>query len=78
MDPVRATPATDVLTRTAIGASRLRGLPPAVIAEITAEARGVHVAAGTILRSEGATEPHLDLVVTGLVRVRSRRRTDAR
>jgi CRP/FNR family transcriptional regulator, cyclic AMP receptor protein len=70
MDPVRATPATDVLTRTAIGASRLRGLPPAVIAEITAEARGVHVAAGTILRSEGATEPHLDLVVTGLVRVR--------
>jgi CRP/FNR family transcriptional regulator, cyclic AMP receptor protein len=70
MDPLRATPVTDGVTRSAIGASRLRDLPPELIAEITAEARRAHIAAGTVLRSEGAVDPHLDLVVSGIVRIR--------
>jgi CRP/FNR family transcriptional regulator, cyclic AMP receptor protein len=69
MKPQRAIPVVDEVTRTAIGASRLRELPPEVVAEITDGARTSYIVAGTILRSEGAVDPHLDLVVTGLVRV---------
>jgi CRP/FNR family transcriptional regulator, cyclic AMP receptor protein len=47
-----------------------RGLPEATIAALTAGARQVRVAGGAIVRREGDTAPHFDLVVRGLVRVR--------
>jgi CRP/FNR family cyclic AMP-dependent transcriptional regulator len=52
----------------AIGASRLRNLPPDLIARLTAEARRVHIEAGGVIHPEGETEPHLELVTAGLVR----------
>ncbi len=55
--------------RTAIGASHLRSLPPEVIAELTADASRLRVPAGSMLHREGTTSPHLEIVVTGLVRV---------
>ena len=55
--------------RAAIGASHLGSLPPEVITELTADASRLRVPAGSMLHREGTTSPHLEIVVTGLVRV---------
>jgi CRP/FNR family transcriptional regulator, cyclic AMP receptor protein len=55
--------------RAAIAASQLRDLPPDLIAKLTSEATRVRIPAGTTIHREGETEPHLELVVLGLVRV---------
>ncbi|MGH2393210.1 MAG: Crp/Fnr family transcriptional regulator [Candidatus Limnocylindria bacterium] len=58
----------DADVRTAIGASRLRDLSPELVARLTAEARKVRIRAGAIIHYEGESEPHLELVMAGLVR----------
>jgi CRP/FNR family transcriptional regulator len=55
--------------RTAIAASHLRGLPPELIAKLTAESRRVGISAGAAIHFEGETESYLELVVRGLVRI---------
>jgi CRP/FNR family transcriptional regulator, cyclic AMP receptor protein len=60
---------TDDEVRAAIAASHLGGLPPELIGSLIAEARRVHIPAGATIHREGETEPHLELVVRGLVRV---------
>ncbi len=55
--------------RTAIEASNLRSLPPEVISRFADEASGRHAPAGSMIHPEGNTAPHLELVVSGLVRV---------
>ncbi|MCA1449827.1 Crp/Fnr family transcriptional regulator [Ensifer sp. IC3342] len=55
--------------RTAIAASHLRSLPPEVIAGLTTDASRLRVPAGSILHREGDTSAHVELVVSGLVRV---------
>jgi len=61
---------TDPDVRTAIGLSTLRGLPPEVLARLTATATKAPVRAGQTIHGEGEAEPHLELVTTGLVRAR--------
>ena len=56
--------------RAAIGLSTLRGLPPEVLARLTAEATKAPVRAGHTIHGEGEAEPHLELVTAGLVRAR--------
>ncbi len=63
-----ATEANDADVRAAIAASKLGVLSPELIAALTAEARRVRVPAGTTIHREGESEPHLELVVRGLVR----------
>jgi CRP/FNR family transcriptional regulator, cyclic AMP receptor protein len=58
----------DADLRTAIGGSRLRDLRPELIAKLTAEARKVRIRAGATIHYEGESEPHLELVMAGLVR----------
>src|SRR6266508_1372451 len=55
--------------RATIGASHLGSLPPEVIAGLTADASRLRVPAGSMLHREGTISPHLEIVVTGLVRV---------
>jgi CRP/FNR family transcriptional regulator len=54
--------------RAAIAASHLGSLPAEVIAGLTADASRLRVPAGSMLHREGTTSPHLEIVVTGLVR----------
>lgn len=54
--------------RKAIDASHLRILPPDVITGLTVEARRVRFPAGARVQLEGEMEPHLDLVISGLLR----------
>jgi CRP/FNR family transcriptional regulator len=53
----------------ALAASHLRDLPPQTLAELTAGARRLIVAAGSTLHREGDVAPHLELVMTGVLRV---------
>ncbi|MCA1408378.1 Crp/Fnr family transcriptional regulator [Ensifer sp. IC3342] len=53
----------------AIAVSHLRSLSPELIAEVTAYASLLHVQAGSIFHREGDTSAHVELVVSGLVRV---------
>ncbi len=55
--------------RAAIQASHLRSLPDDVVTRLTVGARAVRLDAGRLVRHEGDSAPHLDLVVAGLVRV---------
>jgi CRP/FNR family transcriptional regulator, cyclic AMP receptor protein len=55
--------------RAAIAASHLRDLPLELIGSLLAEARRVEIPAGATIHREGEMEPHLELVVGGLVRV---------
>ncbi len=55
--------------RAAIAASHLRHLPAEVLGEVMADARGIQVPAGAILHREGDTDAHVELVVSGAVRV---------
>ncbi|WP_129668749.1 Crp/Fnr family transcriptional regulator [Phytoactinopolyspora endophytica] len=59
----------DVALQTAVRRSRLRSLPPVVLDELFAGAVRARVAAGAVTHSEGDRAPHVELVVTGLVRV---------
>ena len=55
--------------RLAIEASTLGGLPTEVIAELTAGAKALYMAARSTVHHAGEDSPHLELVVAGLVRV---------
>jgi CRP/FNR family transcriptional regulator, cyclic AMP receptor protein len=55
--------------RAAFEVSNLRSLPVDTADTLLAHSRRQHVDTGTILRREGDTRPHLDLVVSGVVRV---------
>lgn len=67
--PPRPNVALDVDVRTAILASNLGELAPDTIAQLTVEARRVSVPAGSTIHRVGESWPHLEIVVTGLVRV---------
>lgn len=53
----------------AIGASHLRALPDTLTSELTDGAHRRKVAGGVTVHREGESAPHLELVVSGLVRV---------
>lgn len=55
--------------RAAIEASHLRSLPPEVTARLTADASHLRVPAGSTLHPEGERSAHLEIVLSGLVRV---------
>lgn len=55
--------------RTAIAASRLGGLPEDVLDELLAGVRRVAIPARSTIRSPAAQAPHLELVLSGLIRV---------
>ena len=55
--------------RTAIEASHLRSLAPEVVSELTNGASRLSVPAGSIFHREGDTSIHIELVLSGLVRV---------
>jgi CRP/FNR family transcriptional regulator len=59
----------DVAVRSAIGASQLRALDARSLAELQVGARRITAPAGTVLHREGEVAPHLDVLLTGLVRV---------
>lgn len=55
--------------RAALGQSNLRDLPPGVVTRLADGSTLRRTAAGAILHREGDTDPHLELVVGGLIRV---------
>jgi CRP/FNR family transcriptional regulator, cyclic AMP receptor protein len=59
----------DADLRRAISMSHLGGLPPAALAELLAGAVRAKVPAGSVTHREGEHAPHLELVVSGVVRV---------
>jgi CRP/FNR family transcriptional regulator, cyclic AMP receptor protein len=59
----------DIASRAAIDASHLRSLAPEVIAQLTADASRLRVPAGSLLHRQGDSSPHVEVVVSGLVRV---------
>ncbi len=59
----------DADLRRAISMSHLRGLPPAVLAELLAGVVRAKVPAGSVTHREGEDAPHVELVVSGVVRV---------
>jgi CRP/FNR family cyclic AMP-dependent transcriptional regulator len=64
-----ATVRLDVRARRAIAASSLASLPQELIAELTGGARTIHMPARSTSYHGGEDSPHLELVMTGLVRV---------
>ncbi|MGH8925459.1 MAG: Crp/Fnr family transcriptional regulator [Acidimicrobiia bacterium] len=69
MPSPRLTSDGDVTYAAAIKASHLRFLPELKIAELLADASPLHVPAGSTLHREGATSAHVEIVVSGLIRV---------
>jgi CRP/FNR family transcriptional regulator, cyclic AMP receptor protein len=66
----RPTPALlDTTARAALDASHLRVLPHDVTASLTADASRLAVPAGSTIHREGTTSPHVEVVVSGLMRV---------
>jgi len=63
-----AAPLDDV-GRAAIEASHLRSLPTDVVAALIADASRLRVPAGSLLHRQGDSSPHVEVVVSGLVRV---------
>jgi CRP/FNR family transcriptional regulator, cyclic AMP receptor protein len=59
----------DDQVRAAISASHLRGLPTELTRDLLVEAQRVRVPAGQALHRAGDQEPHVELVLLGLVRV---------
>jgi CRP/FNR family transcriptional regulator, cyclic AMP receptor protein len=55
--------------RAAIKSSNLGSLSPAIVARLVEDALPVHAQAGSLIHHEGNTSPHLEVVVSGLVRV---------
>ena len=60
----------DPRIRSAIGASSLRGLPSDVVGALASGGRLLRIGARATVHHEGEDAPHLELVVSGLVRVR--------
>jgi CRP/FNR family cyclic AMP-dependent transcriptional regulator len=69
LSPCPERPPLDDLGRAAIEASHLRSLQQDVIAELTADASRVRAPAGSVLHRQGDSSPHVEVVVSGLVRV---------
>jgi CRP/FNR family transcriptional regulator, cyclic AMP receptor protein len=69
MAPV-AVRSLNITQRRAIEASNLGVLPPEIVAGLTAGAQRLIVPAGSTIHGEGEEVEHVDVVVTGLVRVR--------
>jgi CRP/FNR family transcriptional regulator, cyclic AMP receptor protein len=61
---------TDADVLAAIGLSPLRELPPQLVAAVTAGAATTLVRAGGTIHGDGEAAPHLELVLSGLVRAR--------
>lgn len=59
----------DADARAAIDLSPLRDLSPELISELTADGRRIRIPAGATIHHEGEAAPHLELVLSGLVRV---------
>ena len=53
----------------ALAISHLRSLPPQVLSDLLATGRRRIMAPGAVIRREGSSPPHLDLMVAGLARV---------
>jgi CRP/FNR family transcriptional regulator, cyclic AMP receptor protein len=53
----------------AVSISHLRGLPPSVLADLLAGAVRSRVPAGSVTHREGEDAPHVELVVSGVLRV---------
>jgi CRP/FNR family cyclic AMP-dependent transcriptional regulator len=59
----------DAEVRSAVSLSNLRELPAEVLDELTAGAVKLRIPAGSVTHREGESAPHLELVVSGVVRV---------
>jgi CRP/FNR family transcriptional regulator, cyclic AMP receptor protein len=59
----------DADVHAAIEASHLRSLSPAMLARLTGDASRLRVPAGSTIYREGHASPHLEIVISGLVRV---------
>jgi CRP/FNR family transcriptional regulator len=55
--------------RSAVSVSHLRGLPAEVLDDLMAGASRMRITAGSVTHREGENDPHLELVVSGVVRV---------
>ncbi|MPZ92882.1 MAG: cyclic nucleotide-binding domain-containing protein [Actinobacteria bacterium] len=55
--------------RSAISMSHLGGLAPDVLEELLADAERIEIPAGSVTHREGENAPHLELVISGVVRV---------
>lgn len=62
-------PHMDVELRSALASSHLRDLPDQVLDELLAGSTRVTIHAGSVTHLEGEPDPHLELVVSGVVRV---------
>ena len=65
----RLNPDNDVAYRAGIEASQLRFLPESAISELLADSSRLDIPAGTTVHREGATAAHVEIVVSGLIRV---------
>src|SRR3954453_1556283 len=70
MTGVRVNLLADAGVLAAIGLSPFRDLPPELLAAVTAEATTTRVRAGETIHGDGEAAPHLELVLSGLVRAR--------
>ncbi len=59
----------DPVVRTAIWSSHLAGVPERLLAPLVDDAVRLVVPAGSLVRREGQSGPHVELVISGLVRV---------
>ena len=59
----------DPVVRTAVGSSHLAGVPEPLIAPLLDDAVWLRVPAGSHVRREGEPGAHLELVISGLVRI---------
>jgi CRP/FNR family transcriptional regulator, cyclic AMP receptor protein len=59
----------DADLHSAVSLSNLRGLPPELLVELMAGARRMKIPAGSVTHREGEDAPHLELVISGVVRV---------
>src|SRR5215207_4190557 len=59
----------DVDLRSAVSMSHLRELPAEVLDELLAGSTKMKISAGSVTHWEGEPDPHLELVVSGVVRV---------
>ena len=66
---VRIVRTMDADVRTAVGRSHLHALTPGVIDGLLAGAVRTKVPAGSVTHREGESAPHLELVISGVVRV---------
>jgi CRP/FNR family transcriptional regulator, cyclic AMP receptor protein len=58
----------DANVRFAVSKSHLRGLPPKLLQDLMQDAVRMRIPAGSVTHWEGEDDPHLELVVSGIVR----------